>query len=129
MAMSDDHKAALKRGREESRAIKSYLEALGSRKPGRPVTPETVTARIERLEQKIAAEANPLKAVEYRQARLEAEQQLADLADPVDLQALEAAFTSVVSSYSERKGISYAAWREQGVPAAVLKGGGVTRGS
>jgi hypothetical protein len=128
MAMSDEHKAALKQGREESRAIKAYLEALGARKPGRPVTKESVTARIERLEQKIAGEGNPLKAVEFRQARLEAEQQLADLADPVDLEALEESFAKVVSSYSERKGISYAAWREQGVPAAVLKTGGIKRG-
>jgi hypothetical protein len=128
MAMSDEHKAALKQGREESRAIKSYLEALGARKPGRPVTHESVTARIARLEQKIAEEENPLKAVEHRQARLEAEQQLADLADPVDLEALETAFARVVSAYSGRKGISYAAWREQGVPAAVLKAGGMKRG-
>ena len=129
MAMSDEHKAALKRGREESRAIKSYLEALGARRPGRPVTKESVTARIERLEQRIAEEGNPLKAVEYRQARLEAERQLADLADPVDLDALEKGFVAVVAAYSQRKGISYSAWREQGVPAAVLSAGGIKRGS
>ena len=30
--------------------------------------------------------------------------------------------------YSERKGISYAAWREAGVPAATLKAAGISRG-
>lgn len=129
MAMSDEHKAALKQGREESRAIKAYLDALGSRKPGRPVTKDSVTARIARLEEKIASEENALKAVEYRQARLEAEQQLAELDDPVDMAALELGFAEVVAAYSDRKGISYAAWREAGVPAAVLKKGGVKRGA
>ena len=46
----------------------------------------------------------------------------------MDLEALESGFVKVVSAYSERKGISYAAWREQGVPAAVLKAGGIKRG-
>jgi hypothetical protein len=129
MAMSDEHKAALKRGRREARAIKAYLEALGNKRPGRPVTKESVTARIARLEDKIATEENPLKAVEHRQARLEAEQQLAELEDPVDMEALENGFVDVVASYSDRKGISYAAWRETGVPAAVLKRAGIRRGS
>ena len=31
------------------------------------------------------------------------------------------------AAYSERKGISYAAWREIGVPAAVLKRAGISR--
>ena len=129
MAMSDEHKAALKQGRIEARAIKAYLEAIAARKPGRPVTKESVTARIVRLEQKIAAEENPLKAVEFRQARLEAEQSLAQLEDPVDLDALESGFVAAAPTYSERKGITYAAWRESGVPAAVLTRAGIKRGS
>lgn len=129
MAMSDEHKAALKRGRQEARAITAYLEALANRKPGRPVTKESVTARIARLEEKIAAEQNPLKAVEHRQARLDAERILAELEDPVDMAALEAGFVAAAAGYSERKGITYAAWREAGVPAAVLGQAGIKRGS
>jgi hypothetical protein len=129
MAMTDDHKQALAQGRLEARQIKAYLAALGNRKRGRPITRESVTARIERLNTQIAAETNPLKALDMRQARLEAERQLAALEDPVDLTALEAGFTAHAAAYSERKGISYAAWREAGVPAAVLKKAGVTRTS
>ena len=45
----------------------------------------------------------------------------------VDLTALEQEFVAVAHSYSKRRGISYAAWREAGVDAAVLQKAGVTR--
>ncbi len=127
MAMSAEHKAALAVGRRESRAIKEYLGALAARRPGRPVTAETLAARIADLERRIAAEANPLKAVDLRQARLDAEQALDAAKDTADTAALEEAFIEHARAYSERKGITYAAWRESGVPAAVLKKAGITR--
>ncbi len=129
MAMTDEHKAALKQGRLEAREIKAYLAALGSRRRGRPVTRESLQRRIDTLEARIAAESNPLRAVEMRQERLDAEQRLAGMGDGPDLQALEAGFVRYAKSYGERKGIGYAAWREQGVPAAVLRQAGITRGS
>jgi hypothetical protein len=127
MAMSAEHKAALAAGRRETRAIKDYLEALAARRPGRPVTAQTLAARIADLEQRIATEANPLKALDLRQARLDAERSLATAKEPVDTAALEAAFAANAKTYSERKGITYAAWREAGVPAAILKKAGITR--
>ena len=42
--------------------------------------------------------------------------------------ALEVDFVANAKGYSERKGISYAAWRELGVEPAVLKQAGVSRG-
>ena len=45
----------------------------------------------------------------------------------VDLSALEKAYVKVAPGYSERKKISYAAWREMGVPAATLKQAGISR--
>ena len=47
----------------------------------------------------------------------------------IDISALEAEFISLAKAYGERKGISYAAWREVDVPAAVLKRAGVGRGA
>lgn len=129
MAMSDEHKAALAAGRRESRAIKAYLEMLAARRPGRPVTPETLKARIKDLEQKIAAESNPLKSVDLRQARLDAEAALARAKETADSTAVEAEFARHAKGYSTRKGITYAAWREAGVPAAVLKKAGISRGA
>ena len=127
MAMSAEHKAALAAGRRESRAIKEYLGAMAARRPGRPVTAETLAARIADLEKRIAAESNPLKAVDLRQARLDAEQALDAAKDTADTAAMEAAFIEYARAYSERKGITYAAWRESGVPAAALKKAGITR--
>ncbi|GIU89638.1 MAG: hypothetical protein KatS3mg010_0737 [Acidimicrobiia bacterium] len=46
-----------------------------------------------------------------------------------DVGALEKEFVKVAKGYSARKGISYGAWREFGVPAEVLKKAGITRGS
>jgi hypothetical protein len=127
MAMTQAHKDALAQGRREARAVKSYLEVIGSRKPGRPVTVESVRKRLEGIEEKISAEENELKKVDLIQARLDAEEQLAELEDAPDVDALEQGFVEVAKSYSERKGISYTAWREAGVPAAVLKDAGVPR--
>ncbi len=128
MAMSDEHKAALAQGRQEARAIKAYLGAVAGRKRGRPVTRESLMARIERLDAQISSETNLLKALDHRQARIEAEQRLAVIEDPVDLEALEAGFVAHAGAYSERKGISYAAWREAAVSPAVLKKAGIGRG-
>ena len=127
MAMSNEHKTALAQGRLEARAIKAYLGAIGTRKRGRPVTRETLTARIQRLDGQIVTEPNPLKALDFRQARLDAQQQLTRLEDAVDLDVLEKEFVAHAAAYSERKGISYAAWRESGVPAAALQKAGVRR--
>jgi hypothetical protein len=127
MPMSDEHKAALAKGRRESRAIKQYLEGLKSRRPGRPVTPATLKKRIGDLQERIAAEGDPLRAVELRQARIEAEQSLAKASSAPELADLEKDFVKNAKSYSKRKGISYAAWREAGVPAALLKDAGISR--
>jgi hypothetical protein len=127
MAMSDEHKAALAQGRREARAIKGYLEALGSRRPGRPVTPASLKKRVDELNRKLEAEPNPLRAVEIRQQRLDAEKALVDAETAADISDLERGFARHVKSYSDRKGISYAAWRQSGVPAAVLKKAGIGR--
>lgn len=127
MAMSEEHKAALAQGRKESRSIKQYLEMLAARKPGRPVTPERLRERIADLETRIATEEDPLKQVELRQARIDAEKALASSPAVGDVAEIEAGFVAHARSYSERKGITYTAWREQGVPAAMLRDAGIPR--
>lgn len=127
MAMSDEHKAAIAQGRIESRAIKAYLTVLSRRRPGRPVTTDSLQSKIAGLQLKIQAESDALKRLELVQARLNAEDQLASFDDSVDMDGLEAGFVRYARSYSERKGISYSAWREVGVTAPVLKQAGVAR--
>jgi hypothetical protein len=127
MAMSDEHKAALAQGRREARAIKGYLEVLGNRRPGRPVTPASLKKKVDELGRRLDAEANPLRAVEIRQQKLDAEEALARTETAADMSDLERDFIEHAKSYSDRKGISYAAWRQSGVPAAILKAAGIGR--
>ena len=120
--MTEEHKAALARGRRESAAIKTYLESLQvTKKRGRRPSPE----RVDELNEQAASEPDPLKRLELVQKRLDVERQLA--APTVDREGLEAGFVEYAASYGERKGISYAAWREVGVPASVLKAAGIRR--
>ena len=125
--MSAEHKAALAQGRREGRAVKQYLEGLGNRRPGRPVTPERLREKVAGLEARIAAESDPLRALEMRQERLDVEAALARAEASEDFATIEAAFVEQARSYSERKGISYSAWREAGVPAEVLRRAGIGR--
>ncbi len=125
MAMTQEHKEALKKGRAEARAIKSYLSALGARKPGRPVTMDGVRQRLQGVSSKIEDEADSLKRLELIQKRLDLEQELKRLQDSEDFDQLEVEFKRHAASYSDRKGISYTAWREAGVPASVLKDAGI----
>lgn len=125
MPMSDEHKAALARGRKEARAIKAYLEGLEARRPGRPISKESLAKRMDKVNQKLDASDNPLEAVDLIQAKLDIERSLAELDNAVDLEALEAGFVEHAASYSERKGVSYTAWREFGVPAKVLREAGI----
>jgi len=127
MAMSDAHKEALAQGRRESRIVKSYLDALGSRRPGRPVTPDSVRERIGKIDSKLGQEGDQLRRLDLIQAKLDAEEQLASASRVVDLADIEAEFVAIAKAYSQRKGISYSAWREIGVSPTVLKTAGIAR--
>jgi len=127
MAMSAEHKAALAQGRRESRAIKAYLSALGSRKPGRPVTADSVGQKLKNIEAKLGATSDPMRRLELVQARIDAEDSLKNVVSASNIGELEKDFVSYAKGYSERKGISYSAWRQIGVPADVLKKAGIPR--
>lgn len=126
--MSDDHKAALAAGRNEGRAVRRYLEALDAHKPkrGRKRTPESIEKRLAAIEDQLQ-DADPLSRVNLIQERMDLTDELASMEDKIDLTELEQEFVAAVKDYSQRRGISYAAWREAGVSAAVLKQAGVTR--
>jgi hypothetical protein len=126
--MSDDHKAALAKGRAQGRAVREYLAALEQeRKPGRKLDRTSIEAKIPELQATIDGEPDPAKRVELIQKRLDLEERLVELQDEPDLASLEQAFIDAAAEYSERKGISYTAWREAGVPAAALKAAGIRR--
>lgn len=128
--MSEEHKAALAEGRRLGHAVREYLEALERHKPkrGRKRTPESIETQLERINEQIPR-ADATNKLQLIQRRLDLEKALADLEDKPDLSELESKFIEVAKAYSEHKGISYAAWRELGVEASVLKAAGITRGS
>ena len=128
--MSDEHKAALAEGRNQGRAVRRYLEALEAHKPkrGRKRTAESMQKRLDRIDVELV-KADPLKRLQLIQERLDLKNELDNLDAKVDLSGIEDDFVKAAAAYSDRKGISYAAWRELGVEAAVLKRAGISRSS
>jgi len=128
--MSDEHKAALAEGRNQGRAVRRYLEALEAHKPrrGRKRTSDSIQKRLTKIESELA-NADALKRLQLIQERLDLTSELQSAEAKVDLTELEQGFFDAAAAYSARKGISYAAWRELGVDAAVLKGAGISRSS
>jgi uncharacterized protein YicC (UPF0701 family) len=128
--MTDSHKAALAEGRSQGRAVRRYLEALEAHRPkrGRKRTTDSIRKRLERIESEIG-DADPLKRLQLIQERLDLQDELAASETTVDISELEAEFVKAAKGYADRKSISYAAWRELGVPAATLKEAGIGRGS
>jgi uncharacterized protein YicC (UPF0701 family) len=127
--MTDEHKAALAEGRTESRAVKSYLEALDQTRPrrGRKRTPESIAKRLTAIDAQLD-EVSALQRLQLVQERMDLQRELEQMGTTVDLSALEGAFVKTAAKYAQRKGISYAAWRELGVSADVLKRAGIARG-
>jgi hypothetical protein len=126
--MSKEHKAALAEGRDQGRAVRRYLEALEANKPkrGRKRSPDSMKKRLAAVEDEIAA-ADPLKRLHLVQERLDLQAALEATESTVDINALEKEFISAAATYSDRKGISYSAWRELGVPSNVLDKAGISR--
>lgn len=127
--MSDAHKAALAKGRIEGRVVREYLEGLRATKPkrGRKRTPENIRKRLDAIDVEMAS-ASPLDELLLVQERRDLTAELAGMSNEIDMEVLEAEFVKVAKSYSDSKSISYASWRDVGVPANVLKHADISRG-
>lgn len=130
MVMTPAHKKALAEGRELGRGVKTYLEALEANRPkrGRQRTPDSIKKRLGAIRAAVP-DSPPLQRLQLVQEELDLEAELERLQAKVDLSGLEREFVRVAKPYSKRKGISYAAWRELGVSADVLKKAGIGRGA
>lgn len=127
--MSDKHKQAMAEGREQGRMVRNYLEALEQHKPkrGRKRTADTIQKRLAAIEETID-NADPLTRVHLIQERMDLQREIEAMSQSVDLGPLEEGFVAAAKAYSERRGLTYAAWRELGVEAAVLRKAGINRG-
>jgi len=126
--MSAAHKAALAEGRAQSKAVRDYLDALDQNKPkrGRKRTADSVKKRLATVESTLP-DATGIKRVQLIQERIDLTAELGSMDAKVDLSGLEKAFVKAAKSYSKSKGITYAAWRQSGVSADVLKRAGLSR--
>lgn len=128
--MSDSHKAALAEGRDQGRAVRRYLEALEAHRPkrGRKRTPESVERRLSAIDEKLN-DADALTRLHLSQERMNLQAELSSTDNAVDLGALEEEFVVAAKPYGERKGITYAAWRQAGVDPGVLRRANIKRGA
>jgi hypothetical protein len=129
-SMSESHKEALALGREQGRLVRRYVDALEANRPkrGRKRTLETVTRRLKDVERQLEA-AQGLDRVHLIQQRMDLRTEMTTKSTVVDLAELEKGFVDAAAEYGRRKGITYAAWREAGVPSAVLSRAGIGRSS
>jgi hypothetical protein len=128
--MSAEHKAALAEGRAQGRAVRQYLEALEAHRPkrGRKRTTDSINKRLAQIDTELET-AVAVKRLHLVQEKIDLETELGASDHAVDITELEAAFVAAAAEYSARKGISYSAWRQLGVPASTLRDAGIGRGS
>ena len=108
--------------------MRAYLEALRGNKPkrGRRRTSDSIKKRLNAISDQLKT-ADPLTEVRLVQERRDLTSELDGMQSNVDLKSIEDDFVKVVANYSKRQGISYASWREVGVPASVLTKAGLSR--
>lgn len=128
--MSEEHKAANAKARSENRAVSDYLDALETNRPkrGRKRTADVMRKRLEAIAEALES-ASPIRRVQLVQERIDLERAIVASAETIDISELEDGFVETAVSYSGRKGITYSAWREVGVPASVLQRAGISRSS
>lgn len=126
--MTDEHKDALARGRNASRAVRAYLEALEQSRPrrGRKRTLETVQRQLDEASAQMP-ETSGIRRLELIQRQLDLTSELAALSEGVDLHELERSFVEHAVAYAESKGITYDAFRSFGVPPDLLREAGLRR--
>jgi len=127
--LSAAHKRALAEGRAMSATVDRYLASVNTpKRRGRKVSKAALEQRL------AAAHANARSARGV--AKVLAAQQIRDLKSRIanldavggaDLKSLEAAFVKIAKRFGENRGIGYGAWRDAGVPAAVLKKARIAR--
>jgi hypothetical protein len=126
--MSAAHKSALAEGREASRHVRAYVDALETHRPkrGRKLDPASVKRRVALIDEQLK-QATGFERLNLLADRESLEGKLEGSGVVVDLTELRANFVKHAKSFGDRKGISYSTWRAAGVPAQDLKDAGISR--
>lgn len=113
--------------RTETAIVDRYLTALVDSAPTNGWhTPERLQAKLDTVETMIAA-AKGVERVKLIQERLDIQALMGNPQTAVDLADLEAQFIEVGAAWARRKSVTYTAFRNVGVPAAVLAKAGIPR--
>src|SRR4051812_15919075 len=98
--MTAEHKAALAAGREQSRAVRDYLEALEANRPrrGRKRTPASIKKRLATIDAELAG-ASPLQRLLLTQEQTDLEYELDNQEAGVDLATYEKGFVKHARAY------------------------------
>ncbi len=108
--------------------LKRYLEMISEQSnPGRRFSKGDLEERLAKTIDAIGNEDNLLTKLELTQRRMDLEKRINGLEDADDPADAEAEFIKVAQGYAERKGITYSAFRDVGVPATILAKTGVRR--
>lgn len=123
--VTPEHKAAMIQGRTETRVVRQYLEALEVRQSGgRRRSKESLQKKLAAVEQDLES-ADAVGRLHLIQERINLQKAIDAAEQNLDIDELESGFIDIAASYSERKGVSYQAWREVGVPPKVLQAAGI----
>jgi hypothetical protein len=127
--LSPGHKQALAAGRTMSATVDRYLAAVNTpKRRGRKVSKETLEARLAAALETAKSATGVEKVLAAQEVRdLRARLAQTNGPGPADMTSLEAEFVEIANRFGENRGIGYAAWRDAGVPAAVLKKAGIAR--
>ncbi len=123
---SSEQSEPLSDGREQSKIVRRYLEAIELSKPrrGRKRTLESITRQLNSIDTSIK-NTHPLNRLHLTQKKIELTQELERMKNSPDLGELENQFVTIAMDYSQRKGISFPAWKELGVSSEVLARAGI----
>lgn len=111
--------------RTETAYVRHYLESLTASKPAGKRTPERLQSLVDTLPALIEQETDVVRRVELTQRLLDAERDLESVKRSLDHSEVERLFIQAAPGFSARKGVTYAAWRRNGVPARVLQAAGI----
>lgn len=120
---------AIAAGRVQNTLVRDYLQSVNApKRRGRRVDPKVASTRLEAAKKELAGATDPFDQLMLHQEVLDLESQLeAAQAGPQELERLEKDFVAIAADYSQRRKISYGAWRAVGVPSDVLERAGVKK--
>lgn len=126
--LTEQHKQQMRIGRQQSAAVRHYLQAIAT--VGGNV--QDPAAQIERAKTKLSdlesgiPNSNPIERLKLTQEVLNLKGRISKLSALNEVTDAEGPFVECAKAFSDRFGITRAAWKAQGVPGEVLDKAGIT---